>query len=329
MHKYGYAIDLLLENCTSFREKAEIHALTESEVKQINNAMITNLYKSALDKAYMNFDEIPESRGDITKYEGYDNMIGSINLLKELSNKGNIKIKEIDILETAVMNIRTYKNHFERGFAVNHEFVIMQYNTLTAACIEATSTLISTYVDFVKKVDKTEFKVIKGKGLQGNLCIKNLELFNNTVKKGDFNKMMSHLLQSERENFVGSSIGAGALVAGMITLTIIPLIRELIYYFYYSRMVVSEYIQHQIMFLEINKVNVESSSLPAKEKNVIIKKQAEYAKKLEKLSEKIKVNSTMAGSQAGKTVKSENKEWTLDNVKKTVSDDNNLGFALI
>ena len=87
MHKYGYAIDLLLENCTSFREKAEIHALTESEVKQINNAMITNLYKSALDKAYMNFDEIPESRGDITKYEGYDNMIGSINLLKELSNK--------------------------------------------------------------------------------------------------------------------------------------------------------------------------------------------------------------------------------------------------
>ena len=62
---------------------------------------------------------------------------------------------------------------------------------------------------------------------------------------------------------------------------------------------------------------------------VIIKKQAEYAKKLEKLSEKIKVNSTMAGSQAGKTVKSEKKEWTLDNVKKTVSDDNNLGFALI
>ena len=25
--------------------------------------------------------------------------------------------------------------------------------------------------------DNTEFKVIKGKGLQGNLCIKNLELF--------------------------------------------------------------------------------------------------------------------------------------------------------
>lgn len=328
MHKYGYAIDLLLENCTSFREKAEIHALTESEVKQINNAMITNLYKKALDKAYMNFDEIPESRGDITTYEGYDNMIGSINLLKELSNKGNMKIKELEILETAVMNIRTYKNHFERGFALGHEFVMLQYNTLTAACIESTSALISAYVDFVKKVDKTEFKIIKGKGLQGHLAIKNLELFNNSVKKGDFNKMMTHLLQSERENFVGSSVGAGVLVAGMITLSIIPLIRELIYYYYYSRMVISEYLQHQVMFLEMNRVNVESSSLPAKERNVIIKKQAEYIKTLNKVSDKIKVNSTMAGKQATSAIKSENKEWTLDNVKQATSNDE-VGFALI
>ena len=94
-------------------------------------------------------------------------------------------------------------------------------------------------------------------------------------------------------------------------------------------MVISEYIQHQIMFLEINKVNVESSSLPAREKNVIIKKQAEYAKKLEKISDKIKVNSTMAGNQANKTVKSENKEWTLDNVKQATSNDSDAGFALI
>ncbi len=327
MRNCGYAINLLLENCTSFSEKAEIHALTESEVKQINNAMITNLYKSALEKGFINFDSIPDSKGDITKYEGYDNLIGSINLLRELSIKGNMKVKEIDVLETAVMNIKTYKNHFERGFALGHEFVIMEYNALVYACIEATSILISSYVDFVKKVDKTEFKIIKGKGLNGNLCLKNLELFNNSVKKGDFNKMMNHLLQSERENFVGSSIGAGVLVAGMITLTIVPLIRELIYYFYYSRMVVSEYLQHQATFLEMNKVNIESSSLPAKEKNVIMKKQAEYAKQLNKMSDKIKVNSTMSSTKTASDIKNENKAWTLDNAKASTSGDN--GFALI
>lgn len=327
MRNCGYAINLLLENCTSFREKAEIHALTESEVKQINNAMITNLYKSALDKGYVNFDSIPDSKGDITKYEGYDNLLGSINLLKELSNKGNMKIKELDVLETSLMNIKTYKAQFERGFALGHEFVMMEYNSLVYACVEATSTLISSYVDFVKKVDKTEFKIIKGKGLNGNLCLKNLELFNNSVKKGDFNKMMSHLLQSERENFVGSSVGAGVLVAGMITLSIIPLIRELIYYFYYSRMVVSEYLHHQSLFLEMNRVNIESSSLPAKEKNVIIKKQTEYAKQLDKLSEKIKVNSTMSSNKANNNIKNENKEWTLQNVQSSSNDDN--GFALI
>lgn len=323
----GYAIDLLLENATSFKEKAEIHALTESEVKQINNSMITNLYKSAMDKGYVNFDEIPDTKGDITKFSGYDNLIGSINLLKELSGRTNIKIKEVAIVETALMNIRTYKGHFERGFALNHGFVKMQYNSLVYACLESTSQLISSYVDFVKRVDRTEFTLIRGKGNAGALCIKNLEHFNESVKKGDFNKVMQHLLQNGRENFLGGSgVLTGAVAITILTASIIPIMRELVYYFYHSRMVVSEYLQHQAMFLEMNRVNVESSSLPAKERNIIIKKQTEYIKKLNKLSEKIKVNGVITNKTANDELKKENKEWTLDNIRQ---DEANSGFALL
>lgn len=323
----GYAIDLLLENATSFKEKAEIHALTESEVKQINNSMITNLYKSAMDKGYVNFDEIPDTKGDITKFSGYDNLLGSINLLKELSGRTNIKIKEVAIVETALMNIRTYKGQFERGFALNHGFVKMQYNSLVYACLESTSQLISSYVDFVKRVDRTEFTLIRGKGNAGALCIKNLEHFNESVKKGDFNKVMQHLLQNGRENFLGGSgVLTGAVAITILTASIIPIMRELVYYFYHSRMVVSEYLQHQAMFLEMNRVNVESSSLPAKERNIIIKKQTEYVKKLNKLSEKIKVNGVITNKTANDELKKENKEWTLDNIRQ---DEANSGFALL
>ena len=323
----GYAIDLLLENATSFKEKAEIHALTESEVKQINNSMITNLYKSAMDKGYVNFDEIPDTKGDITKFSGYDNLLGSINLLKELSGRTNIKIKEVAIVETALMNIRTYKGQFERGFALNHGFVKMQYNSLVYACLESTSQLISSYVDFVKRVDRTEFTLIRGKGNAGALCIKNLEHFNESVKKGDFNKVMQHLLQNGRENFLGGSgVLTGAVAITILTASIIPIMRELVYYFYHSRMVVSEYLQHQAMFLEMNRVNVESSSLPAKERNIIIKKQTGYVKKLNKLSEKIKVNGVITNKTANDELKKENKEWTLDNIRQ---DEANSGFALL
>lgn len=322
----GYAINLLLENATSFREKAEIHALTENEVKQINNSLITNLYKSAMDKGYINFDEIPDTKGDITKFTGYDNLIGSVNLLKELSSKSNVKIKEVDIVETALMNIRTYKGQFERGFALNHGFIMMQYNSLVYACLESTSQLISSYVDFVKRVDKTEFTLIRAKGNPGGLCIKNLEHFNDSVKKGDFNKVMQHLLQSGRDNFIGSTALSGAVAVGILTASIVPILRELVYYFYHSRMVVAEYLDHQAMFLEMNKVNVESSSLPAKERNAIIKKQTEYIKRLNKISDKIKVNGIITNKTANDELKKENKEWTLDNIRQ---DESNSGFALL
>lgn len=322
----GYAIDLLLENATSFREKAEIHALTENEVKQINNSMITNLYKSAMDKGYINYDEIPDSKGDITKFSGYDNLLGSLNLLKELSAKSKIKVKEIDTVETSIMNIRTYKNQFERAFALNHGFIVMQYNSLVYACLESTSQLISSYVDFVKRVDRTEFVMVRGKGNAGNLCIKNLEQFNDSVKKGEFNKVLQHLLQSNKENFIGSTTVSGVVAIGLITASIVPIMRELVYYFYHSRMVVSEYLNHQAMFLEMNKVNIESSNLPAKERNMIIKKQAEYIKNLNKISEKIKVNGVITNKTANEELRKENKEWTLDNIKQ---DESNSGFALL
>lgn len=322
----GYAIDLLLENATSFREKAEIHALTESEVKQINNSMITNLYKNAMDKGYINYDEIPDTKGDITKFSGYDNLLGSLNLLKELSAKSNIKIKEVEIVETSLVNIKAYRSSFERGFALNHGFIKMQYNSLVYACLESTSQLISSYVDFVKRVDRTEFTLIRAKGNPGTLCIKNLDHFNESVKRGDFNKVMQHLLHSDRENFMGSTALSGAVAIGIIAASIVPIMRELVYYFYHSRMVVAEYLDHQAMFLEMNKVNIESSQLPAKEKNIIIKKQAEYAKKLSKVSEKIRVNGVITNKSTNDELKKEKKEWTLDNIRQ---DESNSGFALL
>ena len=51
-----YCINLLLENATSFTEKAKIHALTEAEQAVVNDRMVGSLYQSILNKKDIDFE---------------------------------------------------------------------------------------------------------------------------------------------------------------------------------------------------------------------------------------------------------------------------------
>jgi len=320
---------ILLENATTFSERNQIFALTEADSAVINNTMIANLYKSAIDKSHVDFDNIPDSKGDITKYTGYVPMMKTISLLKEIAVKSNIKIPELATVEQAISNITVYKDLFEKGFRLEKEFIILQYNVLVAACVESISTIISSYVDYVKRVDKVEFTVIKGSKLSGWLCISNLERFNISVKNGDFAKVLNTVINSGKQGFVGvDDIIIPALIIGGVMI-LVPLIRELIFYFFYARMKISDYLKQQAAFLELNRINVEVSNLPANKKKEILKKQSETINTLNSLSDKIKVNHTMAQSKAVEALKTENKNWTFDSVQSQAASSDQTGFKLL
>lgn len=322
-------LKILLENAKTFAERNEITGLMESEMNSVTSAMVSNLYKSAIEKSYINFENIPESKGDITRYEGYKSMVESISLLKELCKKHNVKISELETVETAMNNIITYRDAFEKGFKLEKEFIMLQYNILVYACVEALSVIISSYVDFVKRPDRVEFVLNKNpRQHHGFLLMKNLESFNMAVKKGEFSKVLNGVINSGKEGFTGAeSILIPAFIIGAVA-SIVPLIRELIFVFYYSRMKLSDYLEHQATFLEINKQNIQASSLPAKEKNEIIKKQTKYIEKLRKISETIKVDGTMSENKATIELNKENKAWTIDDVK-TQAASAATGFQLL
>ena len=98
-------IDTLLENATSFSERSEITSLTEAETYKVSNIMVANLYQSVLDKSYIDFDDIPRSKGDITHYSGYKNMISSISTIKDIATKSN-KTRESFPPENAQTNAK-------------------------------------------------------------------------------------------------------------------------------------------------------------------------------------------------------------------------------
>ena len=80
-------IDILLENCESYSERREVLGLTEADLHNVNNNMVGKLFNSALSKAHIDYEDIPKSKGDITKYSGYKSMMECLELLKDISLK--------------------------------------------------------------------------------------------------------------------------------------------------------------------------------------------------------------------------------------------------
>lgn len=324
----NYAIKLLLENAQTYKERGEVTALTENETARVSNVMVSNLYQSAINKSHVDFDDIPESKGDITKYSGYRSLTDTHTLLKSLAEKSNVKIPELDVVETALRNLISYADTFKRGFAMGKEFIILEYNVLTHALVEGTSVIISSYVDFVKRVDKQEFVILKSPDRPGSLALTNLAKFNDTVKNGSFGKLNNQIL-SGKDNFVGTGtiVGAAAIIG--VALTIVPLIRELIFLFYFSRMRLSEYLKQQAALLEINKANIELSSLPASRKKEVLSKQNKTIRQFQEWSDKVKVNKTIAEPKATEALKKENSGYRVSDLVSSSASEDERGFQLL
>jgi len=321
---YENIMDILVEGST-LSERREIHALTESDKFSVNNAMITKLYSATIEKSHVDFDNIPLSKGDITKYTGYKSMMDVIEVLKEIATKSSVKIHELEIVETAIHNIINYRSLFEKGFMLEKEFVVLLYNSLVYACVESVSLLISSYVDYVKRPDKVEFTIVKLAIGPSSICLDNLAKFNLSVKKGDFSKAVNYILTNEKENFLGGELIIPVIIIGGIVL-LVPVVREIIFYFYYSRMKISDLLKQQAALIEINKANVQANTtFSATRKKEVIENQDAAIRRFESMNDMIKINHTTTQTKSIQELKEENSSWKLGDVQpKSDSEDSGL-----
>lgn len=305
--------DIFLENMTKMSERKKLYSITEEAAVHIDNEMVSKLYDSALNKKHVNFGKIPDSKGKIVDFEGYKSMIEVIGIIRSLSKNS----PELETLQTAIDNIVGLSQQFELGFKLKKEFVIMTYNSLVMSCVVGTSELISAYVDFVKSPDAVELTFNTSKNSPSSVIFKNLANFNTSVKKGEFVKIINTVNKGDKESFTGAgALLPLAIIGGL--LAIVPIIRELIFYFYASRMKLSDYLKLQSEFLEFNKIAVENNkSMTVDKRKKIIKKQAKVADNLRKMSDKIRVDSQSAERHAIVEIKKENKNYTLGNMNPT------------
>lgn len=319
------AVVILCEGTTDRYNK--VLAVLEDGESPIRAKYKETLYKNIVDKGHVDFGDIPKSKGDITKYSGYKNMVDSLDILLKVGadEKSDSLIKFTNIVKTAIKNIESNKTAYTSAFSKRNDIAILEYNTFVFTCVEATSSIIYEFIDYLKTPSSPTIEIkLKDTKYRANLFyINQLEKFNMVNENGKYSKYLANLVNKGQENFFGIDDGLiiGGLALGTIALSIVPVTRELVYQYKELRRKLSETCALQAYFLEMNKSCIESNTtLKAEKKAKILQRQEKLRLQLLKLSDKLRVTSVKANELSGNQMKRENQTLSLGGLQDDIED---------
>lgn len=319
------AVSILCEGTNDNYRK--VLAVLEDGESPVRAKYKETLYQNIVDKGHVDFGDIPKSRGDVTRYSGYANMKESLDALIKVGNdeKSDSLVKFTNVVITALHNIERNKVYYKEGFSKKNDIAILEYNTFVFTCVEATSSIIYEFIDYLKTPSSPTIEIkLKDTRYRANLFyINQLEKFNTVNENGKYTKYLANLVNKGKENFFGIDDGLmiGGLALGAIALSIVPVTRELVYQYKELKRKLSETCALQAYFLEMNKACVESNSaLDAAKKQKILKRQEKLRLKLLKLSEKLRVTSVKANELSGNEMKKDNQNLSLGSIQDDIND---------
>lgn len=177
----------------------------------------------------IDFGTIPDSKGDITKVENYEQMNSCLVTLRGILTEYNQPSTQIDEIETAIGNMIDNTRLFERAFKIKADLPVIIYCTMVLAIVSSISLMMTSCIEFIKNPVHENFTIEFHKaGLtktQNSLMYSNIVKFNKSVKKGEFVAAMESLLNGVtakkiRENsdildFEGESLNEGKITNGL------------------------------------------------------------------------------------------------------------------
>lgn len=317
-------------------------AVNEADQNKVLVSLTSKLYDNVVDRIDdIDFGEIERTKGDIEKLPNFETLHECLNNMARLLIEFKQDTKPVDTIAESVANIIESKPIWTKAYAVNAELPMITYNTITLAIIEATSYMVSMCVEFVKSPSQDTIQVMIDKSAltksKGHMLFKNLESFNEAYNKGQVTKAMEGVIAEvaskksiavDKKAFLGFYMGGAAAVASVIGLAgllfcIIPIIRELIFLFFYYRVRISEFFDVQADLLQVNAYNVQNNrlDLTAQERKNISNKQMKVADDFRKISKKIAVDGAQAEKSASKDIKYEDsKKYKAEEIMDELPD---------
>lgn len=317
----GFLKPLLIH---SVEDKLDYKVLTEEDKSELTKVMVQRLYDDSVRKSvHLDYDDVERSKGDITKIKDYETLKSSIEFLESIQLKMREKIPGLNTIVESHKNIISNRSNFEQGFRVHNPHVILFYNNIVVSLICSTSFLISTSVDYIK--DPTgeysvhlKNNVMKTKGYS-TVFLNSLERFNTICKDGGMSKFFTMLYTKKNlvENIeIIAGVGLAIAVGITIAIIIVPIIREIIYQYYFMRIRISDYLRLQANFIELNRDKVLNSNLSNKKD--VLKKQDKLVEDLTRLADKIDVDQKISTNQSREEMKQEDKSLGVNKMNDFV-----------
>ena len=303
--------------------------INEADQNQVLTALTSRLYEHIVEKVDdIDFGTIPNSKGDITMVDNYDRLVDCTNVIESLLVEYKQDLKPIKTIKDAIENVKARKELFQKGFRYQVELPMITYSTIVLSIISSTSFLVSTCIEFIKIPSQEEFGVILDKvalvKTKSNLLFNNLERFNIACDKKQIDNCLDVVIKNNMKNLTGVEVGfvvGGIAMAGLI-LNIIPILRELIFFFYYSRTRVSDYFDIQADLLQMNAYAVQNNDTMKKaDRERIAKKQMKIVELFRKISNKVAIDTKESEVKATKEiVKSKDDKVKTSDIMDSVPD---------
>ena len=297
--------------------------MNEADQTAILTSLTSKLYDHIVAKVDdIDYGDIPATEGDITKLPNYTKLVECVDLLKNILNEFKQDTAPIDEIAVAIANVGTRKDLFNRAFKLDCELPILMYNNTVLSIISAVSLMIATSIEFIKTPNKDSFQITLDKvaftKTKNNMLYKNLKKFNKICENKEFDKAMNHIIDAtvkaaKNEAAVGGLAVAGVVAVAVILANIVPILREMVFFFYYSRMRVSDFFDIQADLLQMNAYNVQNNeSLNGEEKEKIVSKQFKIVNLFRSIANKISFTGRKAEVECSKEVANADRKLKID-----------------
>lgn len=308
---------------TDIETNTRLMSLDEEEQNTVLLSLTQKFYEMIIGKVdEVDFGEIPSTKGDITKLSRYDNLVKCVDLMKKIFEQYRENTEPVKVISDAIDNVLAHRELFMSCYAGKVNLGIYMYNSITLAIVNALSYMIAVCIEYVKDPKKEGLTIVMDKTgvgkVKDHLLYENLVKFNDSCRKGEVENSLRPLVRNKVKGFVGTAVlGVKvALVLGGVLLAIIPLIRDLVYFFFAARARLSSYFDLQAELLEMNAQELKDNPdiKTEDDRKSVIRRQLKIASVFRKLANAIEVEAKTNERTATNNIKRDSKKYKIDDV---------------
>lgn len=320
----------------------DFHLMTEAAKDNALIALANKVYKLITDKiSDIDYGTIEKSEGDIERFSNYGILSESIETIMEVAEKSGTGIAEAQVLSDTLNYLITYKNTFIRGFKLNIDIIKVLYKNTVLSLIADVSYFTSICIEFIKTPENTvemEFQHLQEFNSKFGFIHKALQEFNMACKSGELEKAFDGLITAKSKRFISGlgvlgiigasivAIPAILMASGLILFkVIVPLLREMTYFFFATRLSISDYFKLQKELLEANADLLERN----KSDKDVVSAQRKWATRFEKISNIFAIDYTPTVKKAEKEIKEDTKKATTNDIDYNPDDTADNGTPVL